>query len=79
MLTTNAPTSRVDRNCTESGGKSAQPGFSLVGEFAQAPHYPETRASPGGYRIGSLGIRSSRMPTRPIAPARDSVATGASG
>ena len=24
-------------------------GFVLVGELAQVPHYPETRASPGGY------------------------------
>ena len=48
-LRTNAPTGRVDRNWTESGGKAPQPGFLLVGELAQVPHYPEMRASPGGY------------------------------
>ena len=46
---TNAPTGRVDRNRTKSGGKAPWPGFVLVGELAQVPHYPETRTSPGGY------------------------------
>ena len=46
---TNAPTGRVDRNWTKSGGKAPWPGFLLVGELAQVPHYPETRTSPGGY------------------------------
>ena len=46
---TNAPTGRVNRNWTKSGGKAPWPGFLLVGEFAQVPHYPETRASPIGY------------------------------
>ena len=45
----NAPTGRVDRNWTKSGGKAPWPGLLLVGELAQVPHYPETRASPGGY------------------------------
>ena len=47
--TNNAPTGRVDRNWTTSGGKAPWPGFLLVGELAQVPHYPETRTSPGGY------------------------------
>ena len=46
---TNAPTGRVDRNWSKSGGKAPYPGFLLVGELAQVPHYPETRTSPGGY------------------------------
>ena len=46
---TNAPTGRVDRNWTKSCGKAPLPGFLLVGELAQVPHYPETRASPGGF------------------------------
>ena len=46
---TNAPTGTVDRNWTESGGKAPWPGFLLVGELGQVPHYPETRTSPGGY------------------------------
>ena len=54
-----------------------------VGELAQAPHYPETRASLGGYlhRTGSLGLGISRvdMPTHPAAAMRAAVATGASG
>ena len=44
---TNAPAGRVDRNWTKPGGKASWPGFLLVGELAQVPHYPETRASPG--------------------------------
>ena len=37
-------------------------GFLLVGELAQVPHYPETRASPGGclHRTRYFGIRSGR-------------------
>ena len=46
-LRTNALTGRVDRNWTQSGG-NPEPGF-FLGELAQVPHYPETRASPGGY------------------------------
>ena len=45
----NAPTGRVDRNWTKSGGKASWPGFLLVGELAQVPHYPEARTTPGGY------------------------------
>ena len=36
-------------NWTKSGGKAPWPGFLLVGELVQVPHYPETRTSPGGY------------------------------
>ena len=46
---TNAPMGRMDRNWTKSGGKAPWPGFLLGGELAQVPHYPETRASLGGY------------------------------
>ena len=46
---TNATTGRVDRNWTTSGGKAPWPGFLIVGELAQVPHYPETMTSPGGY------------------------------
>ena len=46
---TNAPTGRVDRNSTKSGGKAPWPGFLLVGELAQVSHYPQTRTSLGGY------------------------------
>ena len=48
---------------------SLGPGFLLVGEREQAPHYPETWASPGGClpRTGSFGIRTRvDMLTRPV-------------
>ena len=59
---TNAPTGRVDRNWTKSGGKAPLPGFLLEGELAQVPRYPGTRTSPGGYlhRVWSFGIRPGR-------------------
>ena len=82
-MSVNAPTGRVDRNWTKSGGKAPWPGFLLVGELAQVPHDPETRTSPGGYL--HRGIRPSDPPgsdrvdmlTGPVAAARAAVATGA--
>ena len=82
---TNASTGRVDRNWTKSGGKAPQPGFLLVGELAQVPHYPETRAS---RRRGHLRVAISTVPdpsgsgrvdmlTSPVAARRAAVATGA--
>ena len=70
---TNAPTGRVDRIWTKSGGKAPSPGFWLVGELAQVPHDPDTRASPDGY------LQSGRvdMLTSPVAAARAAVAKGA--
>ena len=63
ILRTNAPKGRVDRNWIEPCGKAPQPGSLLVGELAQVPHYPEAKASPGGYlhRTWSFGIRSGRQ------------------
>ena len=80
-LRTNAPTGRVDGNWTESGGKAPSPGFLLVSELPQDSHYPETRASPGAYlhRIDISGPGRVDMLTPPVAAARNSVATGASG
>ena len=78
---TNAPTGRVDRNRTKSGGKASWPGFLLVGELAQVPHYPETRTSP--VAISTVPDPSGSGPvdmlTSPVAAARAVVATGASG
>ena len=76
---TNAPTGRVDRNWTKSGGKAPWPGFLLVGELAQVPHYPETRTSPGGYLHRAYPSGSGRvdMLMSPVEAARAAVATGA--
>ena len=64
---TNATTGRVDRNWTTSGGKAPWPGFLIVGELAQVPHYPETMTSPGGYldRAWSFGIKPGRHAHEP--------------
>ena len=55
---------RVDRNWAKSGGRLlfSWPGFSLVGELGQVPHYPEEWPFPVGYlhRTGSPGIKSGR-------------------
>ena len=74
---TNAPTCRVNRNWTKSGGKAPWPGFLLVGELAQVPHYPETRTSPGGYLHRAEGSGRVGMLTSPVAAARAAVAKGA--
>ena len=76
---TNAPTGRVDRNCTKSGGKASWPEFLLVGELAQVPHYPETRTAPGGYlhRAWSFGIRPGWHVHEPGTAGRAAVSTGA--
>ena len=75
---TNAPTGRVDRNWTESGGNAPYNGFLSVGELAQVSHYPETRTSPGGY-LHRTGSGQVDMLTCSIAAARAAVATGMSG
>ena len=79
VLRTNAPTGRVDRNWTKSGGKASWPGFLLVGELAQVPHYIRRR---GRLRVAISTVSdpsgSGRvdMLTSPVAAAR-AVATGA--
>ena len=77
---TYAPTGRVGRNWTES--KTPSPGFMLVGELAQVPHYPETRTSLGGCLFTAPDLSGSGRVdrfTRPVAAARAAVATGAYG
>ena len=81
-LRTNAPTGRVDRNWTESGGKAPSPGFLIVGELVHVSHYPETRAAPGGYLHRAPDLSGSGrvdMFTRPVAAARAAVSTEAWG
>ena len=45
-----------------------------MGELAQVPHYPETRASPGGYLLPDpSGSGRVDMLTSPVAAARAAV------
>ena len=69
----------MGNNWTKSGGKAPWPGFLLVGELAQVPHYPETRTSPGVISTVPDPSGSGRvdMLTGPVAAARAAVATGA--
>ena len=84
-MSTSAPTGRVERNWTESGGKAPQPGFLLVGELAQVPHYPTLPGDegvPGWLSPPRLIFRDqvgSTMITRQVATARAAVATGVLG
>ena len=80
--TTNAPTGRVDRNWTESGGKAPHPEFLLEWLSSRKSHINRRR---GHLRVaisatpdpsGSGGVST---PTRPVATAWAAVATGASG
>ena len=66
---TNAPTGRVDRNWTKSGGKASQPRFLLVGEVVQVPHYPDSSGWLSPPHLPLSGVRSDQRAQAPVATA----------
>ena len=52
---------RTWKQLAASVGALAPPVYLLVGELAQVPHYPETRASPGGYLHRAWGVSGAYL------------------